>query len=91
MFMGEISKKNFGKVSPGPIYDGAINNTSKYKDGPKFGFGTSGRDAEIKPKYDFYENGFIIDDPEQADLTRKPRCTAPKIGTEPRMPLSSLE
>jgi len=89
--MGEISKKNYGKVSPGPIYDGAITNTSKYKDGPRFGFGTSGREVEIKPKYDFYENGFIIDDPEQADLSRKPRCTAPKIGTEPRMPLSSLE
>ena len=44
-----------------------------------------------KPKYDFYENGFIIDDPEQADLARKPRACAPKIGTEPRMPLSSLE
>lgn len=32
LFMGEISKKQFGKVSPGPIYDGAIANTSKYRD-----------------------------------------------------------
>jgi hypothetical protein len=90
LFMGEISKKQPCKVSPGPIYQ-YNDKTTKYKNEPKFGFGTSGREVFIKPKYDFYENGFIIDDPEQADLSRKPRCTAPKIGTEPRMPLSSLE
>jgi len=38
-----------------------------------------------KPKYDFYENAMFLDDPLQADITRKPRCTAPKIGTEPRV------
>ena len=38
-----------------------------------------------KPKYDFYENAAFLDDPTQADLSRKPRCNAPKIGTEPRV------
>lgn len=38
-----------------------------------------------KPKYDFYENAMFLDDPTQADLARKARCTAPKIGTEPRV------
>jgi hypothetical protein len=40
-----------------------------------------------KPKYDFYENAMFLDDPLQADISRKPRCTAPKIGTEPRVRL----
>ena len=38
-----------------------------------------------KPKYDFYENAAFLDDPLNADLSRKARCTAPKIGTEPRV------
>ena len=38
-----------------------------------------------KPKYDFYENAMFLDDPLQADISRKARCTAPKIGTEPRV------
>ena len=40
-----------------------------------------------KPKYDFYENAAFLDDPVQADLSRKPRVNAPKIGTEPRVKL----
>lgn len=38
-----------------------------------------------KPRFDFYENNMFLDDPMQADLTRKARCAAPKIGTEPRV------
>ena len=38
-----------------------------------------------KPRYDFYENNMFLDDPMAADLTRKGRCAAPKIGTEPRV------
>ena len=41
--------------------------------------------GEIKPKYDFYENAAFLDDPMTADLARKARCNAPKIGTEPRV------
>jgi hypothetical protein len=41
--------------------------------------------AKDKPKYDFYENNMFLDDPLQADLSRKERCKAPKIGTEPRV------
>ena len=44
--------------------------------------------AEEKPKYDFYENALFLDDPIQADLNRKPRQCAPKIGTEPRVSAS---
>lgn len=40
---------------------------------------------EEKPRYDFYENALFLDDPIQADLNRKPRQCAPKIGTEPRV------
>jgi hypothetical protein len=44
MFMGDISKKhNYGKVSPGPIYE-YNDKTTKYKNNPQFGFGTSKRD-----------------------------------------------
>lgn len=43
------------------------------------------RMAEDKPKYDFYENALFLDDPIQADLNRKARTCAPKIGTEPRV------
>ena len=42
----------------------------------------------IKPKYDFYENALFLDDPIQADLNRKGRTCAPKIGTEPRVSLT---
>jgi len=38
-----------------------------------------------KPRFDFYENNMFLDDPMNADLTRKARCAAPKIGTEPRV------
>jgi len=38
-----------------------------------------------KPKYDFYENAMFLDDPMNADIARKARCAAPKIGTEPRV------
>lgn len=40
---------------------------------------------EEKPRYDFYENALFLDDPILADLNRKPRQCAPKIGTEPRV------
>ena len=45
--------------------------------------------AEVKPKYDFYENALFLDDPIQADLNRKNRTCAPKIGTEPRVSLTA--
>jgi hypothetical protein len=38
-----------------------------------------------KPRFDFYENNMFHDDPIQADLNRKTKCAAPKIGTEPRV------
>ena len=41
--------------------------------------------GEIKPRYDFYENDMFLDDPINADLKRKKRVCAPKIGTEPRV------
>jgi len=37
-----------------------------------------------KPKYDFYENAIFIDDPVEANNSRRPRVCAAKIGTEPR-------
>jgi hypothetical protein len=46
--------------------------------------GTEVRNGTQKPKYDFYENALFLDDPIEADLSRKGRCLAPKIGTEPR-------
>ena len=52
---------------------------------PKYGFGTEPKLDEIKPKYDFYENDMFLDDPINADLKRKKRVCAPKIGTEPRV------
>jgi len=33
----------------------------------------------------------FLDDPQAADIARKPSMLAPKIGTEPRMPLNTLE
>ena len=41
--------------------------------------------SKIKPKYDFYESNMFLDDPMAADLSRKEKCKAPKIGTEPRV------
>lgn len=52
---------------------------------PHWGFGTAERMGADKPRYDFYENAMFHDDPLTADLSRKPKCTAPKIGTEPRV------
>lgn len=49
------------------------------------------RVPQEKPKYDFYENALFLDDPIAADNSRKAKCTAPKIGTEPRMQASNLE
>ena len=49
------------------------------------------RVGEDKPKYDFYENALFLDDPIEADLGRKQRCLAPKIGTEPRFKGVSYE
>ena len=31
-----------------------------------------------------HENALFLDDPIEADLNKRPRCLAPKIGTEPR-------
>ena len=44
-----------------------------------------------KPKYDFYENALFLDDPIQADLNRKNRTCAPKIGTEPRVSIKEMD
>lgn len=52
---------------------------------PGWGFGTSKRMPESNPRYDFYENSAFLDDPLQADLTRKPKSIVHKIGTEPRV------
>mgnify|MGYP000199261979 FL=1 len=51
---------------------------------PNWSMGTEVRVGEDKPKYDFYENALFLDDPIEADINRKHRCLAPKIGTEPR-------
>ena len=53
--------------------------------------GTEVRVGEDKPKYDFYENALFLDDPIEADISRKARCLAPKIGTEPRFQSTNLE
>lgn len=53
--------------------------------------GTEVRVGEDKPKYDFYENALFLDDPIEADINRKARCRAPKIGTEPRFQGSQNE
>lgn len=58
---------------------------------PNWSMGTEVRVGEDKPKYDFYENALFLDDPIEADVNRKPRCLAPKIGTEPRFQASSAE
>ncbi len=56
---------------------------------PQWGFGTGDRMGVDKAKYDFYENAMFLDDPLQADISRKGRCTAPKIGTEPRVTIEN--
>lgn len=90
VYMGELTKlNNAGKQSPGPIYN--YTDENKYKKPPGWGFGSSDRGASSKPKYDFYENNVFLDDPLSADLSRKPKALAPKIGTEPRMQLNTLE
>ena len=53
--------------------------------------GTEVRVGEDKPRYDFYENALFLDDPVEADISRKHRVCAPKIGTEPRFNSSNLE
>ena len=53
--------------------------------------GTEVRVGEDKPKYDFYENALFLDDPLEADISRKARCLAPKIGTQPRFSGNNLE
>lgn len=88
--MGELTKtNNAGKQSPGPIYN--YQDQIKYQKPPGWGFGTSEKMGSDRPKYDFYENVGFLDDPTSADLARKTRCTAPKIGTEPRMQMNILE
>ena len=88
--MGELTKlNNAGKLSPGPIYN--YTDQIKYQHPPGWSFGNAERQASDKPRYDFYENAAFLDDPISADLSRKPKPLAPKIGTEPRMQLNTLE
>lgn len=84
MYIGELTEiENIGKNSPGPqLFHGQ--DTVKFDNMPAWSMGTEARNAEQKPKYDFYENALFLDDPIEADLARKARCCAPKIGTEPR-------
>jgi len=90
LFMGELTKTdNAGKNSPGPVY--MFNDQIKYDNAPGWSMGTEVRVGEDQPKYDFYENALFLDDPVEADLGRKPRCKAPKVGTEPRFTGSNLE
>ena len=85
----EMARTTGSKHAPGPAY--MYDDNTKYSDPPKFGFGTSSKLGEIKPKYDFYENDRFFDDPIEADHARKKKCCAPKIGTEPRMPANTFE
>ncbi|CAI2375408.1 unnamed protein product [Moneuplotes crassus] len=83
----EMAKTQFAsKHSPGPVY--VYQDDTKYQAAPKFGFGTAPKIEPTKPKYDYYEIDKIIDYPIEADKARKKRCCVPKIGTEPRMPVS---
>ena len=83
LYMGELSKKgNAGKTSPGPAY--MFKDEVRFENQPAWTMGTGERGGADKPKYDFYENALFLDDPVEADMSRKPRCRAPKIGTEPR-------
>lgn len=82
-------------MSPGPVYN--YDDTIKYqkvrtkihninqKQNPGWGFGSAEKMSSIKPKYDFYENALFLDDPLNADASRKPKAVAHKIGTEPRV------
>ena len=88
--MGELTKtNNAGKQSPGPIYQ--YQDQIKYTKPPGWGFGTADKMGGDRPRYDFYENVGFLDDPMTADLARKEKCKAPKIGTEPRMQMNILE
>lgn len=91
IFMSEemAANVNKGRHSPGPIYN--FNEEDKYKNLPKWGFGTDAKMKPIKPKYDFYENDRFFDDPTEADQNRKKKVLAPKFGTEPRMPVNTFE
>lgn len=90
MYLGDVTKNNnIAKQSPGPVY--RFEDEIKYQKLPAWGLGTAERMGKDKPRYDFYENNMFLDDPMAADLTRKGRCAAPKIGTEPRMAGSNLE
>eukprot|EP00356_Strombidium_inclinatum_P002412 CAMPEP_0170479560 /NCGR_PEP_ID=MMETSP0208-20121228/753_1 /TAXON_ID=197538 /ORGANISM="Strombidium inclinatum, Strain S3" /LENGTH=178 /DNA_ID=CAMNT_0010751981 /DNA_START=16 /DNA_END=552 /DNA_ORIENTATION=+ len=90
LFMGELTKTdNGGKNSPGPVY--IYQDQVKYDCPPGWSLGTEVRVGEDKPKYDFYENALFLDDPIEADLSRKNRCLAPKIGTQPRFHGTNLE
>lgn len=83
IYLKDITEtENIGKNSPGPEYK--YNEKIKYDNAPLWSMGTEVRMGEDKPRYDFYENALFLDDPIEADLNKKPRCLAPKIGTEPR-------
>jgi len=83
-FDAELTRtENIGKNAPGPQY--MYQDKIKYGEPPRQAFSHAVRMAEEKPKYDFYENALFLDDPIQADLNRKARHCAPKIGTEPRV------
>ena len=73
VFLSEEMARNANacKHSPGPAY--FYDDPTKYAKQPNFGFGTSDKIAQVKPKYDFYENDRFIDDPIEADHARKPR------------------
>lgn len=86
----ELAKTNaVGKGTPGPGY--VYEDKNKYQAKPAWGFGTQPKEFGAKPKYDFYENTIFFDDPAGADASRKAAVLAPKIGTEPRMPLPTSE
>lgn len=82
--------ENIGKNSPGPQLTHDQDGT-KFDNAPNWSMGTEARNPDQKPKYDFYENALFLDDPIEADLARKARCTAPKVGTEPRFQQGSYD
>lgn len=66
----EMAKTQFAsKHAPGPGY--VYEDDTKFKTAPNFGFGTAPKMEQIKAKYDFYENDRLIDDPIEADHSRK--------------------
>lgn len=84
IYAGELTAaENLGKNSAPVFYQ--YEDTIKYEQPPKFSFGEATRCGAVKPKYDFYENALFLDDPITADNNKRPRCCAPKIGTEPRV------